>query len=164
MKCSKCHRDATKKIQLEDGFLPCCDSYDCNLLLRFELIKPQINNAVKSIIVVLALLTFGCNVANDANESKACDVLITEAPHIIGSDRYLICGIIEDTPYVQYQITDITYYSFIPSYDRNWTFPDTLIITPMSPEDKEITLNSLGEYLSIWVNLHDEAYTYQIAN
>ena len=64
MKCSKCHRDATKKIQLEDGFLPCCDSYDCNLLLRFELIKPQINNALKSIIVVLALLTINCNVAN----------------------------------------------------------------------------------------------------
>ena len=64
MKCSKCHRDATKKIQLEDGFLPCCDSYDCNLLIRFELIKPQINNALKSIIVVLALLTINCNVAN----------------------------------------------------------------------------------------------------
>ena len=64
MKCSKCHRDATKKIQLEGGFLPCCDSYDCNLLIRFELIKPQINNALKSIIVVLALLTINCNVAN----------------------------------------------------------------------------------------------------
>ena len=64
MKCSKCHKEATKKIQLEDGFLPCCDSYDCNLLLRFELIKPQINNALKSIIVVLALLTINCNVAN----------------------------------------------------------------------------------------------------
>jgi len=64
MKCSKCHKEATKKIQLEGGFLPCCDSYDCNLLLRFELIKPQINNAMKSIIVVLALLTINCNVAN----------------------------------------------------------------------------------------------------
>jgi len=64
MKCSKCHKEATKKIQLEDGFLPCCDSYDCNLLIRFELIKPQINNALKSIIVVLALLTINCNVAN----------------------------------------------------------------------------------------------------
>ena len=64
MKCSKCHKEATKKIQLEGGFLPCCDSYDCNLLLRFELIKPQINNPMKSIIVVLALLTINCNVAN----------------------------------------------------------------------------------------------------
>lgn len=64
MKCSKCHKEATKKIQLEGGFLPCCDSYDCNLLIRFELIKPQINNALKSIIVVLALLTINCNVAN----------------------------------------------------------------------------------------------------
>jgi len=49
MKCSKCHKEATKKIHLEGGFLPCCDSYDCNLLLRFELIKRQINNDMQDI-------------------------------------------------------------------------------------------------------------------
>ena len=86
MKCSKCHRDATKKIQLKGGFLPCCDSYDCNLLIRFDLIKPQINNAMKSIIVVLALLTINCNVAN---ENKACtqEVITGEATRI--SERSL---------------------------------------------------------------------------
>jgi len=54
-----------KITHFEGGFLPCCDSYDCNLLLRFDLLKPQINNAMKSLIIILALLTINCNVAND---------------------------------------------------------------------------------------------------
>jgi hypothetical protein len=84
MKCSKCHRDATKKIQLKEGFLPCCDSYDCNLLLRFELIKPQINNAMKSLIIILALLTINCNVANTIDAPVNKNGIITD----IGYDKF----------------------------------------------------------------------------
>jgi len=95
MKCSKCHKEATKKIQLEGGFLPCCDSYDCNLLLRFELLKPQINNAMKSLIIILALLTINCNVAND--KSDPCDMLVTQEVVKGGIQKYLVCGTVNSS-------------------------------------------------------------------
>jgi len=156
MKCSKCHRDATKKIQLEGGVLPCCDSYDCNLLLRVEIIKPQINNAMKSLFLIPLIFILNCNVAND--KSDPCDTLITEVNEGGGIERYLVCGKVNQIE-EGFFFTDLTYYS--------WAFeliqPDTLYAAPLFNETTQYTLKNIDNYILIWVNYHDEAFTYVMA-
>jgi len=134
--------------------LPCCDSHDCNLLIRFELIKPQINNAMKSLFLIPLIFILNCNVNND--KSDPCDMLVTQEVVNGGIQKYLVCGTVNSLPNERYQLTDIKYYSWKFGLDKS----DSLIVFAGTNESKEYADNNFGKPISLWIQYHDEAFSF----
>lgn len=112
---------------------------------------------MKHLLFILSIFLVNCSNPS-GTELNTCDVTITETNDLGGLEKFLICGRVNNAEYGSYIFTDIKYYSFPEAL-----VSDTLKMRSLDNESIEHTEKNIDDYISVWVNYHDEALTYVIA-